>query len=62
MNTIEQDIELALSWASLSKLQKQPGEGDGWWHVCYRLAMEIKRLQQQEEDDHYDALERDEKA
>lgn len=62
MKTIEEDIELALMWASPAKLLEPPGEGEGWRHTCYRLAMEVRRLQQEAEDARFEALERDEKA
>ena len=38
------DIELAKGWCNASKVIEAPGEGEGWRHTCYRLALEIERL------------------
>ena len=44
MNTIEEDIELAKLWANHTL--SDPGTGEGWRHVSYRLAVEVERLRE----------------
>lgn len=62
MTTIKEDIELAKMWAAPAKLIDLPGEGEGWRHTCYRLAMEVERLTECLDDQQYEMMERDEKS
>lgn len=49
-DAVASDISMAYEWCNASKVLDSPGKGEGWRHVCLRLAQAVELLQRENAD------------